>query len=278
MISKSSISKLKEMGIDTDALIAAMKDAKEVNVNIPDGTFLTDDKIAELKNNVKQGHEQAYPEIWGKNLNKEYELGLSTTDAKDHKKVIEALKNKTLQEADKHPDAKVKELEASIKKLQEEVIPSYETKAKEWQSKYQEREIYDKYASLIPEKANKFLTKDEHINRIKSMYEITEKGTLIDKSTKMPVKDKLERELPANEVITELYKTKEGWLQPDAEPAKGVFSHSTNGNGIGGNKRGNFDYDAKLAEVTAKYNMNDREQRSMAMAELTAAQINAAKN
>jgi hypothetical protein len=63
-ISKASIEKLKALGIDTDAIINAAKDPKEIDVTIPDGIFMTEAQLSErdgvkVSEGVKQGETQA---------------------------------------------------------------------------------------------------------------------------------------------------------------------------------------------------------------------------
>ena len=271
MLSKTDIEKLKALGFDADKLVEAAKADAEVPIIIPE--VFTQAQLEEAKTNAKRGHEQAYPEIWGKQMNTEHELGLSVTDAKDHKKVMEAMKAKGVKDANIPANEKVKELEASLKKLQEETVPQYESKAKEWESKYNERITNDKYDALIPENANKFLTREEHRNRIKSIYEINEDGSLKDKATGNIVKDALEKPLQAKDVIAKTYKETEGWLQPEGGGKQ--FHHSTSGGGAGAGGKRPFDHDAAWETLKGKYNMNSLSEREMAQNEYTAMQANA---
>jgi hypothetical protein len=265
MITATTKAALKQLGIDPEQLIAAIKDTKEVEITVPQGSVYSDADIEEMKANVKKGHEQAYPEILGKTLNEKYELGLSTKDAKNIDKVMEAMEAKGLAKANIEPNKKVQELEASIKKLQEEAIPEYERKAKEWETKYNERLEYDSYSSTIPENANKFLTRDEHIARVKSRLKIGENGIAVDAQTGMPIKDKLEKPVLFKDAVAELYKSNETWVEPtSAAPSGGAkpFSHSTSAGAA--RKAGAFDHDAALQRVQSQYDMRTPEGRAAA--------------
>ena len=275
MISKKDVAKLKEMGFDPEAIAAAVVADKETDITIPSGSFWTDDKIEELRTNVKAGHEQAYPEILGKQLNKEYELGLTGADAKDLKKIADKLREKGKSEAQVEPNTRIQELEKSLKKLQEEVIPTTQKEATEWKSKYQERETYDKYASLIPENANKFLTKDEHVTRVRKAYTLNEDGTVTDNATGAIVKDKLEKAVAAKDIISEAYTKNEGWLQPASAPQP--IHHSTSTTSVSGRGNANYDHNKVIAEVYTKYDQTTPEGRAMARNEVATAMANATK-
>ena len=273
MLKKQDIDKLKALGIDAEKLSAAIADTNEVDFVVPDGKMYTDAQIDELKGNVKASHEKDYGEIYLRKLNKDHELGLTGADAKDEKKILASLREKAVKEAGIAPNQKIKELEDSIAKLQNEVIPAEQAKVKDWESKYKERETYDKYASLVPKGANPLLTTAEHVNRIKGLYSLNEDGSLTDVATGKVVKDNLEKSRAASEVIAETYKNKEGWLQ--GEQTKQPFHHSTQG---GFNNNGKFNSEKTFEAISAKYDMNTMEGRQMAQNEFTAAQVNAAKN
>lgn len=272
MLSKSAQEKLlKQLKFD-DTKIAELLGENEVDVDIPALHILDDTALQELKNNVKKGHEQAFPEIKGKELNTKYELGLSSSDAKDLDKVMDAMKAKGIAEAGVAPNTKIQELTASLRKLQEEVIPNYTKEVNEWKGKYAEREIFDQYASVIPETANKFLTKEEHIMRVKKAVSIGENNVAINPATGESYKDNLENPIPFNDYVGNLYKSNEGWLQPENTGNTGKFHHSTNG-GTSGTARKTVDVDA----IRAKYDVTDPKQRVQMQQEITTATINSAK-
>lgn len=264
---------LKKYGVDPEAVTKALTTDEDVEITLPDGDIYTEDKINELKTNVKKGHEKAYSEILGKQLNAEHELGLSVTDAKDLTKVMAAMEAKGEKKGTRTPNEKVQELESSLEKLRNQ-LKEKDGEVSTWQNKFKEREIFDTYASLVPENANKFLTREEHVNRIKSLVDIGENGIAIDRTTGQPFKDKLENPRKLAEVVGELYTSREGWIQPEPQTPKPAFVHGTPRPSVSGNNR-TMNYDAKLAEVYSKYDMSTLEGRKMAQAELTAAQVNA---
>jgi len=278
MIKIESIkSMLKALKVSDEDIAKLTKEGEELDFTIPkDLHILSDTELQDTKTRVKTGHEQAYPEILGKELNTKYELGLSSSDAKDYDKLIAAVQKKAIENAKLPIDEKVKGLEASLKKLQDEVIPAKDKEVQEWQGKYKERETFDKYASVIPETANKYLTKEEHVNRVKREVTMGDNGEAINPATGQPYKDNLEKTILFADKVKDLYATKENWSQP-AEAQKNAFSHSTSKASVSGTNRSNFDQDKAIAAAREKYDFSDPNQRRQAMAEVTTAQINAAK-
>lgn len=270
-LKKEVIDGLSKLGIDAAKLIVAANADTEQDFPLPEGSIYKDVDIATLKDNVKKGHETAYVEIYGKQVNEELQLGLSVTDAKDPKKVHAAIANKAILDAKIEPDKKVKELQESLRKLQEEVIPAEKKVADEWKNKYTERAEYDQYASHVPPNANKFLTQAEHVARVKAAVLVGEKGIAIDPTTGESYKDKLQNPVLFKDKVAELYKSNENWIEPEGAQTK-RFHHSTNGNAKG--KAGDFDYDKALETVSAKYDMNSLDGREAAQNELTTMQTN----
>ena len=278
MLSKKAKDDLKARGIDVDALSKAMQATTEVEFTVGElKGYHTDDELTEAITNAKANHEKAYPEILGRDLNKKYNLGLKNEETKDFDKVIAKLGDKAVEKASIPADDKVKDLEGRLKKLQDETIPEYEARVTEWQNKYKEREVYDKYASAVPDRANKFLQKDEHVNRIKKAVAIGENGEAINPATNQPYLDKKQKVVSFSDKVAELYTTNEGWLEPEATAAKPTFHHSTNA-GNGGKGAGTFDHDKTIAALSEQYDRSTPDGRAAFQAAYTTAQVNAAGN
>ena len=168
MLKAADKAKLLEFGFDPEKLISAITDAKEVSIPFPDGRIYKESDIDELKTNVKSSHEKDYSEIYLRKLNKDYELGLTASDAKDEKRVLKAMMEKAVKDAGVEPDKKVKELEASIKKLQdaedervrleEEKIAAEEKAAAEEKERRRKAKLEKKEAQVA---AGTFMTKAE---------------------------------------------------------------------------------------------------------------------
>lgn len=270
MLPKANIDALKAMGLDYDALVAAIKDTKEVAITLPEGSFYSDADITELKDNVKKGHEQAYREIWGKEMNEKHALGLSTRDAKNPEKIAQAFMTKGAESANVEPNAKITELEASIKRLQTEVIPEKDRLYSELEGKhkgYLERETY---ISALPKDINPLLTPDEHIARIKAVAIRGENGEAINPATNQPYKDKMEKVVPFADKVQEYYKANPALLQAQQAPAAPArpMNHSTQGKQVG-----KLDMTQIVQSVQSQYDMTTRAGREAAQAAITAAQV-----
>ena len=278
-LSKADKQAIKDRGIDIDALIKAVNEPAETAITLGDVKgFHSDADVDEIKENVKTAHEKNYPEIFGRKMNKDHELGLSTNDAKDTAKVIAALEKKITDKVTANPDARVKELEASLKKLQDVTLPEYETNAKKWEGKYKQREEFDKYSEVIPENANKYLTKEEHVNRVRKVVALGENGTAVNPATNEPYKDKKEKPVLFKDKVAELYKENETWVTPAETAPKGQFHHSTNApNGATGNK-GAFNYDKAIETLNSQYDRSTPEGRQQFQQALTTMQVNANKD
>lgn len=251
----------------------------EVDVELPkDRKIFTDAEIATLTNNIKTqaktGHEEAYKEIFGKELNEKHKLGLTVTDAKDPEKLIVAMLKKAEADAGKAPDAKVKELTDAIEKLQNETIPNVNRERDEWKGKYTERQTFDKWAELIPETANPLLTREEHVNRVRKLYDINDAGNLVNKSDGKVVTDALANPVAAKDVIAETYTKNKGWEASQEQVNQ--FHHSTGGNG-GGAGKGSFNHDATVTSLNAKYDRMTPESRLAWSQEYQVALANAPK-
>lgn len=247
---------LKALRLPDDKIAEALGDA-EVDVELPALHIYDDTGLTELKANIKKGHEKDYPEIYLRELNKKYELGLSAADAKDQDKVIAAMEAKALKKANIAPDAKAAEYEESKKKLQQ-TIDEKENEGKTWKQKYEERELNDNYRDTFfhPER-NDALTDKEWVNRLKDSVGIgDDNGTpfYIDKKTGKPYKDNKENYLNADEVKEKLY-AQPGWLKPkaaelpDADPKK---THRPP-NPAGNQTKKYKDHDAIMKEVDRKF-------------------------
>lgn len=278
MLSKSDKELLKARGIDIDALIKAHSAPTETAITLGEiKGFYSESEIDEIKTNVKTAHEKNYPEIFGRQMNKDHELGLSANDAKDVSKVIAAFESKVTAKVQGNPDARVAELEKSLKKLQEGTIPELEGKAKEWEGKFKEVETFNIYSSAIPENANKYLTKEEHVARVRKAVAVGENGIAVNPATGEPYKDKKEKPIAFKDKVAELYTTNETWINPAETAPKAPFHHSTNAPN-GGNGKGRFDYDKTIADLSQQYDRQTPEGRQAFQAALTAAQVNAAQN
>ena len=224
-IKKETLAKLLKLVKVPDDKIAEVTADGEFDLDIPTVHVYDDAGKAELTKNIKKGHEEAYPEIWGKEMNEKHKLGLPVTDAKDHEKVIKAMQDKAVKEAGIAPDAKVTELNEKVTNLQR-TITEKENEVATFQTKLKEREVNDEYRTLLHPDRNPALDDTEWIERLKRNYEIVDKDgvkALKDKVTGKVIADNKENPIPASEAIKSVFTEKAEWLKvanPATEPAE----------------------------------------------------------
>jgi len=135
MLSQEAKTKLEGFGFDVSKLESAIKSDKEESLEVPNlktedefKTMVTEDQKVTWGNNRFEAGKAAVDEIKAKALNDEHNLGLLEGDRKDMTKVIEALKAKTLKDANIDPDKKsevlteqINILKASLSKAEEAI-------------------------------------------------------------------------------------------------------------------------------------------------------------
>lgn len=219
MLNKAAQEKiLKALNFAPDAITELLKDG-EVDVEIPKMHVFDDAGLDELKSNVRKTNTAAEWETWGKKMNADHKLGLSTADAKDQAKVIAALNGKAVKDAGVVPDdAAIKAKDEKILALQT-TIDTKDAEVISFKNQLKDREINDEYRSYLHPDRNPALDDSEWIDRIKRNYEIVEEGgikALKDKATGKVFNDAKENPLPAKDVLAKTFAEKEGWLKPKA--------------------------------------------------------------
>ncbi len=78
-----------------DEAIARLVGEEECDVVVPEDLVIFNAReLRGVKEKVKYTYRAAYPEIFGKELNRKLNLGLSVADAKDINKVVQAIRDK----------------------------------------------------------------------------------------------------------------------------------------------------------------------------------------
>lgn len=191
--------------------------------------------LAELEKNIKKGGMKDYPEIWAREMNDTYALGLTGKDAKDQGKVIEAMKAKFIAEAGINPvDAEKKWKDEKI--ALQAAITAKETEGLSWKEKYDLLQSDRKYQTLFWPEMSDSLDSDEWISRLRKNFEIvTEDGVecLKELVTGKIVKDDKQNVIPYKEAFAEKikddkYKTWHKQVAAVIEPAKRQTHDSKN--------------------------------------------------
>jgi hypothetical protein len=142
MIGKNTIKTLAEkLKLKVEDIEAAIKDEKEVELNLPEITVFMADELKTRDENLKRTNyesgKQAGVEILVKDLKEKTGV---TIEGKDPYKFVEALKTKTLEDAKIEPNAKIQEQENIITKLKNN-LQTLENENKELSSQIKENTL-----------------------------------------------------------------------------------------------------------------------------------------
>lgn len=215
-LSKTSIEKLKKLGVDVDAIVSAATSESEVDVAIPDGHFFTEEQLTVRDNTKYNEGKIAGEEMSVGEVKKAYNLSFTG-------KKVEGLV--------KHLTERPKEENEVITKLQKN-ISDMEAEKNRIASEFTNYKVRSSVKSAIPQ-LNNGLSADETLSVLEANgYTFTEKnGKVIAMYKGNPVTDnKMLTELEAKDVITSFLNEKK-WIG-QAEPEKvgrGAGNNAFNG-------------------------------------------------
>jgi len=226
--------KIEGKEITFDMLKDAISSESEIELEITHGTFLTDEGLSSLKNDVKKlGYEEARTPIKEMTMKELRDLtGLEFEGYKDPKKFVETFKNHVLSEAKIEPNKKIEEYKSSLEKLQsqyEQDISFKDQLIKQKESALKDVYIESKLSSMFPKE---ILIKPDHAAKLLKMdysIDLDENNNLKFMKNGVEIKDKLEKPIPHEQIIND-YVQQNNWI-----PA-------TDGRGgtDGGTKTGDF--------------------------------------
>lgn len=232
MLSQSAKDKLKSLGFDITELETAIKDEKEIDVKIPNGTFFTDETLTARDNNkisegktlgIAEGKTAGF-EIANKLLIEKF--GLKDVKKSDEPiKIAEALAV-TVQSGDEGLKSQVKALQTDVQT---------------WEQKYTQLETakttIERNTQLLgyfPKNRKDTLTDSEYLELISKNVEEVD-GKLAVKINGEVLRDKKTRDIvELKEGVTELFKAR-NWVNDETQPAGGRGAGDNHG-GRGGIK------------------------------------------
>jgi len=204
--------------ISQDDFITMLNDEDEHEIEITQGSFMTDEDLTALKERVgKDSATKGARTILEMEIKKKRdELGLEF-EGKTIENLLEAHAKKVKEEMKLPANEKVNELTQSLEKLRKQ----YEVDTTEKQSiieslnkKIQTENITNRLLEVIP-KDLKGLNTKQALTLLKSEYEFDiEENNIIVKKDGQILKDKFEKPLTHNDIVNE-YVVKNGWLNPD---------------------------------------------------------------
>lgn len=201
MLKQDTIQKIESL-LKIKGLADAIKSDAEVDLTIDDLHVFTEDEIKIVKGNSYKDGKKAGVEMDVDDVKKE--LGLEF-QGKTVKGLVNAIKEKTLADANIQPNEKVKELNEKVTNLQA-TIKDFETKIAEKDAEVVGVKINGELYKYIPEFGENApaLAKDEILQLMKANgYEpkLENNKTVFYKNGQL-VKDKLENPVEAKDVVT----------------------------------------------------------------------------
>lgn len=197
--------KLNGEDITPQKLIDAINDEKELEIEAAKVSFLTEDQIAELKNNVKKdGYEEgknAGSEMTIKELKRKWGI---EKEGKSIESLFNYVNDKVLTDAKIEPESKVKELTHSLENLQNK----YTQDLTDWEQKYNQKEseiMSIKQDSIISQKIPAI--EGYKRNHLMAAFKADgfgvkiEEGNIVPTKNGNPIKNELENYESADNVI-----------------------------------------------------------------------------
>lgn len=201
-----------------DVLQKALTTDEEVHVELMDGSFVSDEQLETLKNDVIESRK---PILQGvgydfamKDIKKDFEIEI---EGKDRKKIVEAIKNKIISDAKIEPDKKVNELNQSLENLRKQYAIDLEAKDSElnkYKNHLTEIRTNEDLLKHVPEGLNG-IDKEDFITLAKTKAAFTyDEGKLVVKQGDTILKDKYEKPIEPKDFLTQLASQK-NWIKTD---------------------------------------------------------------
>lgn len=176
MLKKEGIEALaKSSGLSVEVLTKAISDEKEVDIEVLVSKTFTESEWETFEGSVNTEKTAEYEK--GKTAGSEMTVKEMKKDAglefegKKKEDFIQHFKTKVLEDADKNPDSRVKELESDLKALREVSIPEKEAKIKELNQQLGQNSIMNIVDQFIPTKLPDGITRSDAKTIIKSNFE-----------------------------------------------------------------------------------------------------------
>lgn len=203
------------IGKDVNELKDIISKQEEIEIEIPQGSFISELDLNSLKTTLKQ---EGYKE--GKTAGSEMTIkeikritGLEF-EGKDHETLVKKLQEKVLTEAKIEPEKKVKELSTSLESLQQKYqadITAKEAELSNMKGILKNKEIDGLLMKHVPGNLNA-IKPDQALLLFKNDYkvDIDENNNLVVMKDGKVLKDQLEKPIPVQNVMNE-YITSQGW-------------------------------------------------------------------
>lgn len=217
-ISNKTKDQLKKLNINVDELIKAIQSKDEIDIDLPNGTFFTDDELSDRDANVakelKKKNEGEALGILKKELSKKLGLDVSGDRIGDVVEQIQAKIGET-------NDEKVKTLQEQVTLLSKDK-ENFESQIAEKERMFSEYKRDATLRSYFPQNRDNRLSDDEYITLLKNSLAFEEvDGKLIGKKGNDVIKDpKTHAPLEAKDVINSFF-TERNWITQQQQQQSG---------------------------------------------------------
>ncbi|MBS1915670.1 MAG: hypothetical protein JST87_05295 [Bacteroidetes bacterium] len=240
-ISKKTLQKIATLlKLDQAKVDAAAADEKEVDLEIADdlSVFNKTEITARDKNGYDSG-KKAGEEMLAKKIKKDHAIDITGDDMD---KVIDAIINKAKAEANANPDARVTEMETTLKKAKTE-LEKANLKIEKLEVEKETSLTNQKLLSHFPSNRIDTMTNDELLTLVNSRIKIVKKdGKEVVVKDGEEVLDKSLNPVPVKDAIAQ-YFTERKWIKEEQQNRSGRGGGNSNPQG-GANKF------QKMSEVT----------------------------
>jgi hypothetical protein len=170
-----NLSALKKIlkGFDIDAIITAATSTEEVEITIPEGTFLTTADLTARDENIKTTNINVGKELLIKELKTESGLDYSGEGSKDPKRFLNEYKKKVSAELGKSEEEKVTELNKVVEGLRKNLEKEQKEKG-DLITKQKESSINQKFLEASLDKKPESFTNDEWVAILKMGIQVEE--------------------------------------------------------------------------------------------------------
>jgi len=198
-----------------DVLQKALESDDKVSLEFIDGRFVTDGDLDAMKDTVRkdaktEGQTIGY-DFAMKDLKKDFGIEV---EGKDRKVISEAIKSKIVHESGVKPSEKITELETSLSNLRTKYDQDITTKDSElntYKSKIKDISIMSELQRNAPDIKGLNINQFSVLAKMEYDFDFDDNNTLIAKKNGHIVKDKMEKNIPVKNILTD-YATQNGWF------------------------------------------------------------------
>lgn len=222
-LKKETLNRLAALAkVKPEDLEKALKDEKEVDLEITEGLqVFTTEELDQRDKNQKDEGIKVGKEIGIKDVRKA--AGFEDGGPKDPAKLVQAIAEKSIKDANIKPDEKVTQLTEQVTLLQK-TLGEKDAEVAKANGIAAGVALDRKILTAFPKNRASTLTDDEYLTLIKSSHNFKEQdGAIITEKEGKPLRDpKTQNPLSITDAMTGLFNERKGWLSAGEEkPAEG---------------------------------------------------------